>query len=191
MARHSRKLREAARELYLTDEVTSVSEIARRLKVKPHTIAAWKQEEDWEALRLKIDRQAADKLVERLASERVNLNARHYKYWDVIGSRIVAALQKEKIDGEEIKHIERLSASIERLQKGQRVARGLALDGKTEEQIRADAEAESRALIDGFIEVVKEKVADAEVRDEIARVLLSHLRGEADEEALSGDARLP
>lgn len=181
MARHSKKLREEARSLFLTMEVTSISEIARRLKVKAHTVGAWRKEEDWDALLLKINKQAAEQLVEKLATERVSLNARHYKFWDAVGSRIVAALGKEKIDGEEVKNIERMAAGLERMQKGQRLARGLAQDGQTEEQIRAEAEAEGRALIDGFIDVVKEKIKDPALRDEIAQALLGRMPAETDE----------
>ena len=57
--KYSKKTRERARELYLTGEITAVAEIARRLKVKPHTVGSWKRQEDWDALRLKIDRRAA------------------------------------------------------------------------------------------------------------------------------------
>jgi len=60
MARHTIKTREEARRLFLTNEVTSVAEIAGRLKVKPHTIGLWRKEEDWDAMRLKIDKRAAE-----------------------------------------------------------------------------------------------------------------------------------
>lgn len=43
------------------------------------------------------------------------------------------------------------------------------------ERIRAEAAAESRALIDGFIDLVTAKVTDESVRDEIARALLERL----------------
>ena len=83
--KHSKTRREEARQLYLTGEASSVAEIARRINTKPHTVGQWKKEEDWDALRLKIDRQAAEKLVEQLATERVTLNAQHFKFWGVVG----------------------------------------------------------------------------------------------------------
>ena len=55
MAKYSKTRREEARRLYLTGEATSVAEIARRLKCKPHTVGVWRREEDWDSLRLKID----------------------------------------------------------------------------------------------------------------------------------------
>ena len=64
---------------------------------------------------------------------------------------------------------------MEKAQRGQRLARGLSLDGQTEEQIRAEAAAESRHLIDLFIDVVKAEVEDEAVRDRIARALLERL----------------
>lgn len=133
MARYSKSKREEARQLYLSGEISSVAEIARRLNTKPHTVGIWRREEDWEGLRLKIDRRAAEKLVEELAGERVKLNARHFKFWDVVGSKVVEAVQSGPIDGEQVKHLDRLSAILERMQKGQRLARGLSLDGQTED----------------------------------------------------------
>lgn len=171
MARHSPNKRREARRLYLTGEATSVAEIGRRLGIKPHTVGLWKREEDWDALRLKIERRAAEQLVEQLAGQRVKLNARHFKFWDVVGSKLVELVKSGKLNGEEIKSLDRLAAILERMQKGQRLARGMSLDGQNEEQIRAQAEAEGRTLTDTFIEIVKETVPDEDVRDQIARAL--------------------
>src|SRR5882672_5301297 len=125
MAQYAKPKREEARRLFLTGEAPSVAEIARRLKTKPHTIAAWKREEDWDGLRLRIERRAAERLVEQLAGERVELNARHFKFWDVIGSKVVELVKKGRLADEEIKGLDRLSAILDRMQKGQRLARGL------------------------------------------------------------------
>lgn len=102
--------------------------------------------------------------------------------WDVIGSRLVESVKNERLNGEEVKSLDRLAAILERMQKGQRLARGMSLDGQTEEQIRAQAESDIRTLIDHFIEIVKEKVGDEGVRDEIARSLLDRMPKSAEEE---------
>ena len=73
----SRK-REEARRLYLAGEADTNAEIAARLKVKPHTVGHWRKEEDWDGLRYKIDRRAAELFVEKIATDRVTLNVRHY-----------------------------------------------------------------------------------------------------------------
>jgi len=185
MARHSTRLREDARRLYLTGEVATVAEIARRLKVKVHTVARWKKSEDWDGLRLKIDLKAAEKLVEQIAGERVQLNARHFKFWDVVGSRVVELVKDGRPDGEAIKNLDRLAAILERMQKGQRLARGLSLDGQTEEQVRAEAEAENRALVDLFIDVVKTEVKDPDLRDRIARAIFERAPGEFEQGAVT------
>jgi hypothetical protein len=71
---------------------------------------------------------------------------------------------------------------LERAQKGQRLARGLSLTGETEEQIRAQAQAESRALVDAFIDAVKVNVPDEAARDRIRLADLEKLpRSEPDE----------
>jgi hypothetical protein len=172
VARHSRKIREDARQLFLTGEVTSISEIARRIRVKAHTVGVWKREEDWDGLRIKIDKRAAEQLVERLASERVNLNAQHFKLWNAVVGRVFAAVQKGQIDSSETRDLDRVSAILERAQKGQRLARGLSLDGETEEQIRAEAAAETRHVVDTFLRVIKKEIADPGTRDRIAQAVL-------------------
>ena len=182
MAKYSKTKREEARRLYLTGEATRVAEIARRLKTKPHTIGQWRAEESWDDLRRKIDRQAAEKLVEQLATERVTLNAQHFKLWGVVVSRLFETIQNKGLNLDEIRSLERVSSILEKSQRGQRLARGLSLDGATEEQIRAQAEADGRALIDTFIEAVKEEVPDEKTRDRIARALLEHCSAEADDE---------
>jgi hypothetical protein len=182
MARHSTKVREQARELYLTGEVRAISDIARRLKVKPHTVGRWRHDEDWDALRLKIDRRAAEQLAERIASERVNLNSQHFKLWGVVVGKLFDLLQQTGLKGDEIRNLDRVAGILDRAQKGQRLARGLSLDGQTEEQIRAEAAAESRHLVDLFIEVVKAEVNDAHVRDRIARSLLERLPSDLEDE---------
>ena len=182
MAKYSRTKREEARRLYLTGEATSVAEIAKRLSIKPHTAGAWRKEEDWDALRLKIDRQAAEKLVEQLATERVTLNAQHFKMWGVVVSRLFESAQNHNLDLEKVRTLERMAAILEKAQRGQRLARGLSLDGQTEEQIRAQAEADGRALIDGFIDIVKEAVPDEQTRDRIARAILERCPIESDDD---------
>ncbi len=174
MAKAPSKVREEARRLFLTGEMTNNVEIAAHLKVKPHTIGQWRRQEDWDGLRLKIDRRAAEMLVDRLASERVNLNTNHYKLWSVVVSQLLESLKTPGSE-DQVKNLDRVSAILDRAQKGQRLARGLALDGQTEEQIRADAEAEGRQLIDLFIEVVKAEVPDPDVRDRIARAILERV----------------
>ena len=181
MPRHTLKIREHARQHYLTGEITSVAEIARRLKVKSHTVGTWKKEEDWDNLRLKIDKRAAEQLVERLATERVSLNAQHFKLWGAVVGKLLGSLQKEGLRGEEVRNLEKVAAVLERAQKGQRLARGLSLDGQSEEQIRAEAEAETRALVDLFIEVVKAEVDDEDLRDRIARAILDRVPNEMSE----------
>ena len=185
MTRCSKTKREEARRLYLTGEVTSVAAIARRLKTKPHTIGVWRKEEGWDDLRLKIDRQAAEKLVEQLATERVTLNAQHFRFWGIVVGQLFESVQKKGLNLEEVRTLERMAAILEKAQRGQRLARGLSLDGQTEEQIRAQAEADGRALIDVFIAAVKEEVPDEQTRDRIARALLEHCPTEADDESVN------
>ena len=146
------------------------AEIAARLRVKPHTVARWRKVEDWDGLRLKIDRRAAEMFVEKIASDRVTLNVRHYRLWDVILSQLMESLKT--IKNLDVREMERVAGILDRAQKGQRLAKGLSTTGETEESIRAQSQAEIRALIDSFIDAVKENVPDEATRDRIRKALM-------------------
>jgi hypothetical protein len=127
MAKASSKTREAARKLYLTGELSTNAEIAAHLKLKAHTIGQWRRQEDWDGLRRKIDRRAAELLVEKIASDRSALNAQHFQLWGLVVSQLLSALKSgnpEKV----IRHLEKAAGILERAQKGQRLARMLVDD---------------------------------------------------------------
>src|SRR5215813_10599541 len=69
-----KKKRKEARRLFLTGACDSNAEIGRRLGLKPHTVAKYRKDEDWDGLRLKMDRHAAEKMALHLASEPLSLN---------------------------------------------------------------------------------------------------------------------
>jgi hypothetical protein len=172
MKRSLSKRREEARRLFLSSEMTTNAEIAARLRVRAHTVGKWRKEEDWDGLRTKIDRKAAEMFVQKIATDRVTLNVRHYRFWDLVLAKLGEDLKgKGAID---IREMERLAAILDRAQKGQRLAKGLSV-GETEEQIRAQAQAEIRKLIDTFIDAVKDNVPDEESRDKIRRAILDAL----------------
>jgi uncharacterized protein YjcR len=179
MPKVNSKTREEARRLYLTGEMTSNAEIAVRLGVKPHTVGLWRRQEDWDGLRLKIDRRAAEMFCERIATDKVTLNVRHFRYWEVLLAKVAEELRAKKaMAGREM---ERIAGILERAQKGQRVAKGMSVNGETEEAVRAQAQAEIRRLVDSFIDVVKENVPDEEARDRIRRALLDALPAPEDD----------
>lgn len=173
---YSKRKREEARRLYLTGEAATVAEIARGLRIKAHTVGLWKRQEDWDALRIQIEKRAAEQLVEKLASERVTLNMSHFKLWSLLVSQLFESMQKDK--GMGVTGMKEVAGILEKAQRGQRLARGMTVDGETEEQIRAEAAAEGRALVDLFVDVVKEHVADEDTRDRIARAILERVPAE-------------
>ena len=146
------------------------AEIAARVGVKAHTVGAWRRQEDWDGLRLKIDRRAAEMFVEKIATDRVTLNVQHYRYWDLVLAKLAEYLKgKQTLDAREL---DRIAGILDRAQKGQRLAKGLSISGDTEETIRAQAQVEIRCLIDVFIDSVKEHVTNEESRDRIRRSIL-------------------
>lgn len=182
MARASAKVREKARELFLTGAMESNAEISRHLKLKPHTVSTWRKIERWDELRLHIDRKAAEKMAEQIASDRVVLNVRHFRFWDALLGQVAEGIKNPK--GFDLRAVERIAAVLERAQKGQRLAKGHSLDGESEEAIRAQAQAEIRALIDLFITALKEHVTDESVREQVALAVLSRV---PEDQALRAD----
>ena len=96
MKRKHLKAREEARRQFLTGEVETNAEIAARLGVKPHTVGKWRREENWDDLRRKIDRRAAEMFVERIATDRTTLNLRHYRFWELLLTNLGEGLKREK-----------------------------------------------------------------------------------------------
>ena len=88
--------------------------------------------------------------------------------------------------GKDSRGLEKIAGILERAQRGQRLARGLALDGQTEEQIRAEAAADVRHIVDQMIDVVKAEVRDEDTRDRIARAMLERLPAGDDEDEGEG-----
>ena len=183
MGRANLKTREEARRLFLARELNTNAEIAHRLCVKPHTVGSWRKEEGWDDLRVKVDKRAAEKLIEQLSTEKVTLNVRHYKYWEFLLSQMVEWFKGAKYG---VRDWEKLANILEKAQKGQRLARGLSLSGETEEQVRAQAASENRALVDAFVDAVKEHVSESGVRERIRQAVLSHLPEEPEDAGPSG-----
>jgi hypothetical protein len=181
MKRPRKNLREEGRRLYLTGELATNAEIAARLQVKPHTVGKWRREEDWDGLRMKIDRRAAEMFVEKIASDRTSLNLTHYRLWDLVLAKLMAELKQPA--NVAIRELDRVAGILDRAQKGQRLAKGLSATGETEEQIRAESEAEIRRLIDAFIDAVKEHVTDETSRELIRRAVMEALDSEGEEAA--------
>ncbi len=176
-----KKKREAARKLFLTNACETNAEIARRLGLKPHTVAKYRREEDWDGLKLKMNRQAADRMAEQLTSERVSLNLRHYNYYEVALVELASTLKgKGRFTVREVCDV---MAAVEKAQKGQRLAKGVGVDLQAEEQIRAESQADVHRLIDVFVEAVKRYVSDEQVRDAIQAAVLQALPEGPDEGA--------
>ncbi|MFC1573212.1 phage terminase small subunit-related protein [Candidatus Eisenbacteria bacterium] len=176
MGKSHTKIREEARRLYLTGEMQNNAEIAKRLGVKAHTVGKWRRDEGWDDLRLKIDVRAAEAFVEKIATDRVSLNVRHYRLWDLLLARLADDLKTRTVS--DIRELERIAAILERSQKGQRLAKGLSTTGETEEVIRAQSQVEIRRIIDVFIDAVKRQVPDEEIRDSIRRHILDAIPAE-------------
>lgn len=165
--------RAAARKLFLTNACETNAEIARRLEMKPHTVARYRKEEDWDGLKLGINRNAAKKMAEHLTNERVSLNIQHYTYFEVALKELRSTLNGSGRFS--IREVCDVMAAVEKAQKGQRLAKGVGADENTEEQIRAEAQAQLHRLLDVFISAVKENVPDEQARERIRKAVLGAL----------------
>ncbi len=178
MARPSAKTREEARMLFVTGQVATNAELARRFNVKPHTIARWRKEHGWDTLHLKAEQRAVEKLVEEITSERIAVNTRHSQFWSLLESHLLAYM-KNKTKGElDLTEIHKLAAVVERLQKGERLAKEMAM-GLREDEIKAAHAGQMRTLVDTFIQAVKENINDEDLRDRIATAVWSCLPEES------------
>jgi len=178
MGRANLKKREEARRLFLSRELNTNAEISAKLGIKPHTVGSWRKEEAWDDLRVKVDKRAAEKLIEQLSTERVTLNVRHYKYWEYLLTQMVETFKGANFG---VKEWEKIANIFEKAQRGQRLARGLSTSGETEEQIRAEAAAENRSLVDAFVDAVKGHVSDPEIREKIRQAVISRLPQEPED----------
>ncbi len=174
MSRRYQRMRHKACQLFLTGECTTSAEIAARLGIKPHTIGQWRRQDDWDSLRRKIDRKAAEMFVEKIATDRVTLNVRHYRYWELVLAGLGEQLKANKASLD-VRELERVSGILDRAQKGQRLAKGMSIAGETEETIRAQAQAEIRKATETVIDAMKENVTDEETRDRIGQAILDAL----------------
>ena len=173
MPKTRKRAREKARLMFMGGESSSNAAIARELQLKPHTVASWRREEDWDALRLKADRRAAEKLVEQLSTDRAELNTRHFKLWDAILTRAVILLKDPGAHG--VAGIERVAAILERAQKGQRLAKEMASAAEAAESANAQAAANLRMFTDMFITAVMEYVDDESTRENLRTAILRSL----------------
>jgi len=114
-----------------------------------------------------------------IASENVSTNVTHFKVWGVLLKKLIHTLDNP--DSEKVRILERQAAVAERAQRGQRIARGLSADGQTEEMIRAEAQADYRALVDAVIEAVHVHVPDEVVREKIAQAVMGKYPRAADD----------
>lgn len=177
MPKIRKQAREQARILFLSGEIVSNAAIGRKLQVKPHTVAEWRREEGWDELKLKADRRAAEKLVEELATDRADLNAKHYKLWEALLSKAVGMLRDPA--SQTVRGLEQISNVLHRAQRGQRLAREIATVAEAEERARLQAASDIRVFIDLFISTVKEHVSDDETREKLRTAILSGLPQES------------
>lgn len=145
----------------------------RVTQLKPHTVAAWRREENWDGLKLRADRRAAEKLVEQLSTDRAELNTRHFKLWDAILTRAVGLLKDPGAHG--VAGIERVAAVLERAQKGQRLAKEMVSAAEAAEAAHAQAAVNLRMFTDMFITAVMEHVHDETTREKLRIAILRNL----------------
>ncbi|MGH9867062.1 MAG: hypothetical protein ACREAA_02710 [Candidatus Polarisedimenticolia bacterium] len=171
MSRAPSEIRKEARRLFLSGEMDTNADIAAHLHVKPHSVGRWRKEEGWDDVRRKAERHHAEKQAKSIRSKVVVTNDTHLKAWDIILGQLVETLYKP--DPAKVKMLDRQAKILELTQRGQRLGRGLNVEGETEEKIRAESYATHRKMIDLFIDTVKETVPDEETRERIGQRLMA------------------
>jgi hypothetical protein len=84
-------------------------------------------------------------MAEQIPSDHVGLNLKHFRYLEVLLIGVAETLKADtgKLGTREAAEI---AGIIEKCQRGRRLARGLSAGGEAEEEVRARAEAENRAV---------------------------------------------
>jgi hypothetical protein len=120
-------------------------------------------------------------MAEQIPSDHVGLNLKHFRYLEVLLIGVAETLKADtgKLGTREVAEI---AGIIEKCQRGRRLARGLSAGGEAEEEVRARAEAENRALVGTFVDAVKEHVPDEIFRETIHAAIMARFPGAAGEE---------
>src|SRR6267142_7118716 len=93
MSRAPVKIRDAAKRFFITGKMTTNAQIAAHLGVKPHTVGRWRRQQDWDGEKLEIERQVAEHLNSEIATERTELNRKHYRFWEALMTRVADTLK--------------------------------------------------------------------------------------------------
>jgi hypothetical protein len=102
--------------------------IARELGTRPATMRAWKQRENWPALRDQLHGIVADEVRARVLEERAELNHRHLNLADALEGMIVRAMRERAPDGSptlDPAGIRSLATALAATQRVKRVATGI------------------------------------------------------------------
>jgi len=131
---------EAMRAEYVSTEAT-YAELAHRYGTSLDAVKKRAGKEKWPEQRHQVSTEIAlktdQKTIDRISDERSEINAKHYAAWGEVIAKLQAAL-KTTMDLDEI---DKLTRSLERAQKGQRLAKDMVTE-KTSQEVSISMEHE-------------------------------------------------
>jgi transposase-like protein len=102
--------------------------LARELGIRPGTLRAWKDKENWPALRDQLHGIVADEVQVRVMKERAALNQKHDQLGDALEAMIVRKMRDRGSDGSsslEASDIRALAGALAATQRVRRIATGI------------------------------------------------------------------
>ena len=105
---------EKAARLFLSGQMDTTRQITAAVKIDPHTVARWRREGDWDALKRGIPIRAAAILRQRLAGTQKQRDARHRQTWGLILIQAGVLLARPKVTRGELARLEKIVACSSR-----------------------------------------------------------------------------
>ena len=157
-------VRQQARALYMSGEISSPYELATRIGCSPTTVKAWIDAEDWGADRDRVAAIVAGRLGAAVADEIESTNARYRQIWTAVLTQIVTLIRAAHEAGAPLPldDLDRCARVIERAQRGHGIALGVGADWLTAAKAQEVADAVTRAAI--------EDLTDEEIEAELGRI---------------------
>jgi uncharacterized protein YPO0396 len=138
-------------------ETTNISqpELSEKYNISYSTIKARAKKEVWKKSRKETQHKIAKKIRQKAIEKVVDLNTKHFDLWDLLFDRIKENIRKEMLSimnpltgdsvevDREAKDLAEIAKAIEKLQKGQRLAKNILTEY---EQRKLDIDAEKLEL---------------------------------------------
>lgn len=149
MSKHSRELREKAKQMWLSGKYASQHEIARQLGISPDTLGVWKRHDGWVEAQKLLQEKAVDRIADVYVQRAKQLTDEYWTVWRREFG-ILARLISERGEKLTLEEHEAISKILERAQKGQGIA--MSVGAPDDEPIEREVVVKFRSLRESIAE---------------------------------------